>query len=250
MLLDELGRFLTGEDTTPTLAGAILAGSLLLGTAWAAAIPSVRRWACGLVGTTVLIAAAVTQPDGWTNVGGSVAALALFFGGVVALARHQDRRDGRTPPSWRGGFLTRPRRAPRPDRKHARRTHDARTNELAIALGVEIALLRIAAGLDPLTLADRLGIPGSRYSTIEEADRYNTCVTVADLEAIADFHDTTVTDLYGAARDRIARGELPTGQQRAAHHLALALGLDDDSYYADHLGSGRIGPRTEDFETR
>lgn len=231
-MLDELGRFLGGEDITLVMLGAVLSGSLLLIVAWAAAAKPVARGACGLVGAAVLVAAAATQPHGWINVGGTVVGLTALLGAGIALARHQDRRDGRTPVSWRGGFATRQRRVPRTERRLARRIHEDRADELAIALGVEIALARITAGLDLLTLADRLGILVSRYNTIEEGDQ---CVSVADLERIADFHGTTVADLYTAARDRIARGALPTGPERTARHFERTFGGGGgDRYYTDH----------------
>ncbi|MEU6562659.1 helix-turn-helix domain-containing protein [Nocardia nova] len=231
--MGELGRFLSGEDVTLAMFGALLAGTLLLGTAWLSAGSAVFRGTCGLVGVAVLVVGAATQPHGWINVGGTVAGLVAFFASVVALARRQDRRAGRPPVSWRGGFYTRLERAPRAERKQARLDHESRTNDLAIALGIEIALLRIAAGVDQLTIADRLGISTSRYSTIEEAEP-STCVTVAELEAIAEFHDTTVAALYTAARDRIEAGNLPTRQERAARGFDLALGFDTDRYYTDH----------------
>ncbi|MEV0296998.1 hypothetical protein [Nocardia sp. NPDC050710] len=105
---------------------------------------------------------------------------------------------------------------------------------LATALGMEIALLRINAGLDRTTIADQLGIPGGRYCDIENASKHDTCVTVADLGAIAALHHTTITAIHQAALDRIARGDLPTGSERAARAWELALGSDTDSYFTNH----------------
>ncbi|MBC7299516.1 hypothetical protein [Nocardia salmonicida] len=233
-MLDELGRFWRGDDITIVLIGALFVGNLLLGTAWASARSRPFRSACAITGTTVLAWAAVTQPHGAVSIVLATACIVLFFAGIVTLANFDARRDGLEPLSWRGGFLRRLPRAPRRDRKQARRAHFIRTSRLATALGMEIALLRINAGLNRMTIADQLGIPGGRYGDIEEASQHDTCASIADLEAIAALHDTTITALYDAACARIARGDLPTGAERGARMFALALGTDIDRYFTDH----------------
>ncbi|MFF0458450.1 hypothetical protein [Nocardia africana] len=132
--------------------------------------------------------------------------------------------------SWRGGIFTRlPRRA---HRRQARCSHKARTGELSTALGIEIALLRIAAELGRSALVDRFAIPGSRYHSIEEADEPG-CVSVADVEAIAELHFTTVAALYAPACDRIDRGDLPASDEVIARGLERAFGCPDDRYFTD-----------------
>ncbi|MBF6216155.1 hypothetical protein IU487_34745 [Nocardia puris] len=233
-MLDELGRFMRGDDVTIVLFGALLVGILLLGAAWASARSRAFRSACAISGALVLSWAAITQPHGVANVGLATACIVLFFAGVFALIRFDARRDGLEPPSWRGGFMMRLPRTPRRDRKQARRAHFIRTSRLATALGMEVALLRINAGLDRLTIADQLGIPGGRYFDLEEADQHDGCASLADLEAIAALHNTTITAIYEAACARIARGDLPTGAERSARTLDLALGTDTDRYFTAH----------------
>ncbi|MEU6191303.1 hypothetical protein [Nocardia sp. NPDC047038] len=230
---DDIQRFMTGEDVTVMMVVGTLIGMPLLLTAWASAASPGFRWTCGLTAGAILVTTAASQPAGWINIGASLVTLAVLVAAVIAIDSHDNDHDNLASITWRGGFFTRPQRAPREERKQARKARLARTSRLATALGVEIALLRIDAGLDRLTIADRLGIPVGRYGDIEDATEGGHCVSVADLEAIATLHNTNYTAIYEAALNRIARNDLPTRNERALRALELALGTATDRYFTD-----------------
>ncbi|MEV0296994.1 helix-turn-helix transcriptional regulator [Nocardia sp. NPDC050710] len=114
-------------------------------------------------------------------------------------------------------------------RKQAQRERAARNAALSVAVGVEVALLRIAAGKRPSQIADTLRISVVRYCGIEEGG-VAPSVSMAELEAIASHYGTTFNALYQAAVDRIERGDMPTHSSARVWEQAIGIPASDDDF--------------------
>ncbi|MGV9822978.1 helix-turn-helix domain-containing protein [Nocardia xishanensis] len=114
-------------------------------------------------------------------------------------------------------------------RRHRRRALAARSAALSVAVGIEIALLRITAGKRQSQVADALEIGIGRYCGIEEGN-VAPSVSMAELEVIASHYGTTFTALYQAAVDRIERGDMPTHSSARVWEQAIGIPASDDHF--------------------
>ncbi len=104
-------------------------------------------------------------------------------------------------------------------RRRKRRENQRRARVLHQALGIEIAVRRITAGLRAAQAAGLAGIRSGRYSDIEDGHG----ATVAELDQIAALFDTSVAQLHSAARARIDEGRMPASRF-ARDYLGEAVG--------------------------
>lgn len=103
-------------------------------------------------------------------------------------------------------------------RRRKRRENRRRAALLNQALGIEVAVHRLSAGLRADHVAKLAGIRSRRYSDIEDGHG----VTACQLEVIATLFATTVPQMYSAALARIDEGKMPS--RYARDHLGEALG--------------------------
>ena len=112
-------------------------------------------------------------------------------------------------------------------RRQIRDDNRRRARQLNRSLGIEIAVLRIGAGISTHKAAMLAGIPFRRLLWIEEGQ---CAAGVAEIETIAVLFGTTMPQLYQAAAARIADGRLPSWTSEDTWMASLGIVHSDDYF--------------------